>query len=467
MIPDRNSTQADEDERKQVTQELALRFSGQQLFLVGGCVRDELLGRRGGDLDFATDCRPEETRARVESWADELWTVGEKFGTIGLRKGNVKAEITTFRRESYQQESRHPQVRFQHDLQSDLERRDFTINAMARAAPEGKLVDPFGGQADLARRLVRFVGRSAERIQEDPLRMLRGVRFCAQLDFQLEEETELAIRRQAGELQRISRERIREEFEGILLSERPARGIRQVVALGLARSFLPELEGLHLPQAGGRHLKDVLDHTLEAVELAPRERVLRWALLLHDIAKPETFSEDEAGVHFYRHEELGAEKAAAILQRLRVPREVVERVAKLVRNHLRIPSYRAEWSQGAVRRLMFELGEDLEAAMALSVADVRASDPSDYGGFVARLNELEARMAEVGRAQELVEMRPLLNGEEIMVLLGIAPGPRVGEVIRHLMDRQVEGDIATKEEATREVLARFGDKLAGGDAAAR
>ena len=437
-------------------QRLAQAFSDRQLFLVGGCLRDQLLGRPISDLDLGTDARPDEIRQRVESWADAVWMVGEKFGTVGLEKDGTKAEITTFRAETYDGVSRKPEVAFGSDVRADLSRRDFTINAMGRNVHTDELLDPFYGQSDLEACIVRFVGDPAARIGEDPLRMLRAVRFCAQLGFELDPEAAAAIGQAAGELRRISWERIRDELDGILLSPHPDEGLRLTIDLGLAHHFLREVLNLHLPEPSRHHLKDVLEHTLDTVSCLAPEKVLRYAALLHDIAKPETFSSDESGVHFYRHEHIGAERAREILSRLRHPAAFIEQVVGLVRHHLRIPYYSSEWSDAAVRRLMFDLGDQLEAAIALAEADVRASDPLDYPDFEHQLQELRARIREVGEAAELARMKPLLNGDEVMELLGIGPGPQVGEVLNFLLDQQIEGKIETREEAVAIVRQRFG-----------
>ena len=437
---------------------LAEAFAERQLFLVGGCLRDQLLGREVSDLDLATDARPEETRRRVEKWADAVWLVGERFGTVGLEKEGLKAEITTFRTEAYDGISRKPEVTFGTDVRADLARRDFTINAMARSVHTDELLDPSQGRRDLAARVVRFVGNPEERIREDPLRMLRATRFCAQLEFELDPAAAAAIARAAAELRRISWERIREELDGTLLSSRPSGGLRLMLDLGLAAHVLPELTNLHLPEPGRHHVKNVLEHTLDTVDFVAAERILRYAALLHDIAKPETFSADESGVHFYRHETIGAERARAILTRLRQPAALIEKIAQLVEHHLRVPYYQSEWRDSAVRRLMFDLGERLEAEIALADADVRASDPSDYPEFEQRLEELRARIGAVGEAAELARMKPLLNGEEVMELLGIGPGPRVGEVLQFLLDQQIEGDITSREQALAAVRERFGNR---------
>ena len=440
----------------QLSRQLAAAFSDRQLFLVGGSLRDQLLGRPIKDLDLATDARPEEIQHRVGRWADSVWSVGEKFGTVGLLKDGIKAEITTFRADTYDGASRKPEVTFGDDIVADLERRDFTINALARNLHTGELLDPLGGQQDLTERLVRFVGAAEQRIAEDPLRLMRAVRFCAQLGFELEPATAVAIAKAPHELARISRERIRDELDGMLLSDHPVEGLRLLIDLGLTERVLPELLRLHLPQPARHHLKDVLDHSLDTVAFVPPEKALRYAALLHDIAKPDTFSTDETGIHFYRHEELGAQRAREILTRVRQPAALIEQVAVLIGHHLRIPFYSPEWSLSAVRRLMFDLGDELDNAIALAKADVQASDPSDFPEFEQRLVELRSRIAEVGEAATLAAMKPLLNGNEIMSLLHLPPGPRVGEALQFLLDQQIEGNITTREEAEEAVRREFG-----------
>ena len=434
---------------------LAQAFSGRQLFLVGGSLRDHLLGRGSKDLDLATDAHPQEIRRRVEPLADAVWSVGEKFGTIGLSKDGLKAEITTFRADTYDRVTRKPEVAFGDDILEDLARRDFTINAIARNLLTGELLDPYRGRKDLEARLVRFVGDPPTRIAEDPLRVLRAVRFCAQLDFELDPTAAVVIGQSVGELQRISWERIRDELDGIVVSPHPRDGLRLLIDLGLAQCVLPELLTLHLPEPGRHHMKDVLEHTLDAVEFIAPDKFLRYAALLHDVAKPETYSADETGAHFYRHEKLGAAKARAVLARLRQPAAFIDQVAKLIEDHLRVPFYTSEWSDSAIRRLMFELGDQLEAAIALADADVRASDPSDYPEFQTRLRELRTRIRGVGEASELARMKPLLTGDEVMSLLGLAPGPKVGEVLQFLLDQQIEGKITTREEAETAVRSAF------------
>jgi len=438
-----------------IVKKLAKAFSDRQLFLVGGYLRDRLLGKEVSDLDLATDVRPDEIRERVASCAGSIWTIGEKFGTVGFSVGDTKAEITTFRADTYDGVSRKPEVEFGDSIEDDLIRRDFTINAMAHNVHTDELLDPYGGRDDLKAKLVRFVGDAEQRIQEDPLRMLRAIRFCSQLGFELDPVATTAIGTRAVELERISRERIRDELDAILMSSRPSEGIRLAIDAGLARYFMPELFRLLLPEPARYHIKDLLEHTLDTVRLVPQKKALRYAALLHDVAKPETFKGDESGVSFHRHEQIGAERATEILTRLRQPTYFIDYVAKLIRHHLRIPNYRSEWTDSAVRRLMYDLGEQLDEAMELAEADVRASDPVDLPDFLRRMQELRTRMAQIGEASEIARLKPLLNGEEVMDLLGIEPGPQIKEVLDFLLDEQIEGRIQTREAAKTVVRARF------------
>lgn len=442
---------------RDLIKELARIFIDRQLFLVGGCLRDQLLGKETNDLDLATDARPDDIRRRIEPWADSVWLAGEEFGTVGLAKEGIKAEITTFRADVYDGVSRKPEVAFGDDIRDDLARRDFTINAMAENVHTGEVLDPFGGQNDQRARLVRFVGAADTRIREDPLRMLRAVRFCAQFGFELDPLAAATIATSGAEIGRISWERIRDELDSILLSPGPDEGLRLTIDLGLAQHFMPEVLRLHLPEPYRHHMKDLLDHTLDAVRLVPEDKVLRYAALLHDIAKPETFTGDDSGVHFYRHEQLGADEARSMLVRLRQPAAFIEQVEKLIRHHMRIPCYRSEWTDGAIRRLMYELGDRLEDAMILAEADVRGSDPANLPEFEARLKELRARIQAVGDAAEIARMRPLLSGDEVMEMLRIGPGPRVGEVLGFLLDEQIEGRVESREQAIAAVREKFGE----------
>jgi len=446
------------------TSELLLRLhrafdqAGKQLYLVGGSVRDLLLGRPRQDLDLATDARPEETKAILRQLRpDALYTVGEKFGTIGAVFNGHRVEITTFRSEQYTPGSRKPEVDFGTSLEGDLSRRDFTINAMARNLTTGEIIDPFGGLKDLEAGLIRAVGDPDTRFAEDPLRLLRAVRFAAELGFTIDPATAAAIRRQAHRLQEVSRERIAEELNRILLSPRPGLGIRLLVELGLLAHIVPEvLEMLGMPQDRGRY-KDVFTHTLAVVENVPPNLVLRWAALLHDIAKPRTISFDEKGeVSFIGHELVGEQMTREILRRLRFDNRTIKKVAKLVRMHLRPNQYGPDWTDSAVRRLVREAGDDLEELLILSRADVTSARPARRRAARTRVDELERRIRELAERERIEALKSPLDGHELMAMFGLGPGPWIRPIKDYLQELVIEGQLAPDDKETaRELALKF------------
>src|SRR6266849_3640927 len=344
--------------------------------MVGGTVRDVLLHRgKSNDADLATDARPDEVKLIVApTRPGAVVLVGERFGTVRLHYDNEIIEITTFRSEQYNAESRKPEVCFGTNLEDDLLRRDFTINAMARHPLSGQISDPFGGQQDLEAHILRAVGNEPDkRFDEDPLRLMRAVRFAAQLDFSIESETMNSIIRQAPKLQKISRERIRDEMNKLLVSPHPAKGLDLLVELGLMEWIVPEVLELRgvsqQPQAAVRS-KDVYAHVLRVVERSSPRLVTRWGALLHDIAKPRTRTVEDGKVHFFGHEEVGAYMARDILKGLHFDRDFIERVSQLVRLHMRVNAYTTDWTDGAVRRLMLESDGNLADLLDLSRADI-------------------------------------------------------------------------------------------------
>src|SRR5690606_9738781 len=331
-----------------VADELARRFNaaGHQLHLVGGPVRDALLGRLGNDLDFCTDAHPDQTLKLLEGWAEATWETGREFGTIGAARRGLRLEITTFRAESYDGVSRNPEVRYGTSLVEDLRRRDFTVNAMAISLPDHRFTDPHGGLADLARRVLRTPGTPEESFQDDPLRMLRAARFVSQLRFRVDPAVRAAMEAMAGDLNRITAERIRDEFTKLLCGADPVTGLRLLVDTGLADQFLPELPGLRLEIDEHAQHKDVYEHTLTVVanamsyEEGEPDFILRMAALLHDIGKPATKAVGPDGrVSFHHHEVVGARMARARMKALRYPKDVTSAVAKLVALHLRFYGY--------------------------------------------------------------------------------------------------------------------------------
>jgi poly(A) polymerase len=342
---------------------LGRAFAGadRALYLVGGPVRDLLLGRRSTDLDFTTDARPDQVKQLLRrAGADHIFAIGEKFGTIGGVFGEEVVEITTYRSEQYEAGSRKPAVEFGDSLEGDLSRRDFTVNAMAVEIPGGRLVDPFGGRADLEARLIRAVGVAEDRFADDPLRLLRGVRLAAQLAFEIEPETRRAIVACADTLASISRERIAQEMAKLLTSRLAGLGIRLLTDLGLMRQIVPEVLAMRgMLQDATYHHKDVFDHTVQVVDQSPPRLVVRWAALLHDIAKPRTRSVDDGVVHFFGHENLGEKMSRKILLGLKLDRDTINRVGLLVAMHQRANAYEDDWTDGAVRRFIREAGEIL------------------------------------------------------------------------------------------------------------
>jgi poly(A) polymerase len=440
----------------------AFAAGGQQLYLVGGPVRDALLGRSVEDLDFTTSARPEQVKQLARrAGASGIFTIGEKFGTIGALfgsgdgAGSIKVEITTFRSESYAPYSRKPVVEFGQSLPGDLGRRDFTINAIALDATQsGRLIDPFDGQGDLQRRLVRAVGQPDERFAEDPLRLLRAVRFATQLDFKIDPETVKALRRQAGELSWIPNERIQPELSRILLSERAADGVLRLCDLGLMQELVPELlamRGMH--EDVYRH-KDVFEHTLRVVEGVPDDETLRWAALLHDIAKPRTRSVEGGEVHFHRHEIVGRAMARKILDRLKYPRQLVDEVAQLVELHLRPNSYEPDWTDGAVRRLMREAGPSLPRLLLLSRADVTSRRTERRQAADRRVNQLEARCADLQAQADVASLTSPLDGLELMAMFDRGPGPWIRPIKDHLTELVVDGQLAPEDKERAAEIAR-------------
>jgi poly(A) polymerase len=433
----------------------AFSAAGYQLYLVGGTVRDLLLGRPSTDFDLATDAPPAGVKRLLHAaGAEHVWTVGERFGTIGARLEGATFEITTFRSEEYAPRSRKPAVRFGTSLEGDLARRDFTINAIAQDPRTGALIDPFGGARDLAARLIRAVGNPDERFTEDPLRLLRAVRFVAQLDFRLAPDTAAAIARHADRLADISRERIAQEMNKLLVAPRAGYGIRLLCDLGLMRHIVPELLAMRGMRQDIYRYKDVFEHTLHVVDNVEPELVLRWAALLHDIGKPRTISQVNGETHFFGHEVVGEGMARRILRRLRYDRELIERVARLVAMHQRINSYDGEWTDGAVRRFMREAGEALEDLFKLSRADLTTRREDKRRAALARLDELRARCEAIRAQEDVAKIRSPLDGHDLMALFGRGPGPWIRPIKEHLLNLVLEGKLAQDDRATAERIAR-------------
>jgi poly(A) polymerase len=424
------------------------RLAGHELYLVGGVVRDLLLGRDHDDLDFATDALPRETTKVLRGWAERQYLVGVKYGTVGARKSDRVFEITTFREEVYAEEHRKPAVTFGRDVETDLSRRDFTVNAMAVRLPEGAFIDPFGGVRDLAAKRLDTPLDPEISFSDDPLRMLRAARFLSQLGLSPSARVTEAIGRMRERLRIVSAERISDELSKLLLGAEPAKGLALVVASGLGEEFLPEVPALKLEQDPVQRHKDVLRHTLAVVEKCESDLVLRLAALLHDIGKPRTREIGPDGVSFHHHEVVGARMARERLQALRYPAHVVEDVAQLVEMHLRFHGY-DEWSDSAVRRYVRDAGPLLDKLNQLTRADCTTQNPLKAKQLAALQDDLEDRIARLAEEENLDAIRPPLNGQEVMEHLGIAPGPAVGQALEHLMQLRLDRGPIEKDEAHR------------------
>ncbi len=427
------------------------RIAGHELYLVGGVVRELVLGhvREGAELDMASDAPPPQTIKLLQGWADSRKLVGVRFGTVGARKGDQRLEITTFREEVYPEDARKPAVTFARDIQTDLSRRDFTINAMAIRLPEGEFLDPFAGVKALASRRLDTPLDPEIAFSDDPLRMLRAARFVAQLDLTPAPRVVRAIEHMRDRLSIVSAERISDELSKLLLTPKPSWGLELIVDSGLADGFLPELPALKLEQDPVHKHKDVFQHTLAVVERCEPDLVLRLAALLHDIGKPATREVTPDGVQFHHHEMVGARMADERLRALRFPTGVVEDVKQLIELHLRFHGYGEGWSDSAVRRYVRDAGPLLDRLNQLTRADVTTGNKFRAKQFQALQDELEERIARLAEQENLEAMRPPLDGNEVMAHLGIDRGPLVGEALAHLMELRLERGLIEPEEAYR------------------
>jgi poly(A) polymerase len=446
--------------------ELASLFksAGYKLALVGGPVRDAILGRLGNDLDFTTDAHPKDCEKILNKWADSVWDIGAAFGTVAGKKGEITVEVTTYRSESYDSSSRKPNVEFGKTIEGDLARRDFTINAMALelTTPEPIFIDLFNGVADLQNKLIKTPGKAEESFSDDPLRMMRAARFMSQLNFEIDPSVLVAIKSMATRLEIISFERIRDEFIKILMSPSPRIGITVLVETGLADYFLPEVPKLKLEIDEHHHHKDVYEHSLtvleQAIGLESRldgpNLTLRLAALLHDIGKPKTKQLIAGGgVSFHHHEVVGARMCKERMKKLRFDNHMIEDVSQLVFLHLRFHGYGSgEWTDSAVRRYVRDAGPLLTHLHLLTRADCTTRNKKKAESLAKTYDQLEERIALLMEQEELDKIRPDLSGEEIMQILAIKPSPTVGKAYDFLLELRLEKGPIGKEAATEELL---------------
>ncbi len=435
-----------------------------QLYLVGGSVRDLVLGREHAlsDLDFCTDAAPHESTRILRGWADRLYLVGVRYGTVGALKGDRKLEITTFREDVYTEEHRRPAVTFARDIETDLARRDFTINAMAVRLPGGAFVDPFGGVRHLAAKTLDTPREPELSFGDDPLRMLRAARFVAQLDVTPAPRVVEAIGRMRERLRIISAERIADELLKLVMAPWPGKGLQLLVDTGLCDEFLPELSALQLEQDPVHRHKDVLRHTYAVVENCEPIPTLRLAALLHDIGKPTTRAITPEGVQFHHHEVVGARMAQARLRELRYPNAVIDDVAKLVELHLRFHGYGDGWSDSAVRRYVRDAGPLIDQLNQLTRADCTTRNVRRAKRFAELQDDLEERIALLAEQENLDAMRPSLDGKQVMERLGLAPGPQVGEALAFLMEVRMERGVIDEAEALSLLDAWANERGLGG-----
>jgi len=438
--------------------------AGFEFALVGGPVRDAFLGRVALDIDFTSSATPDQILEIIKPIADANWDIGRAFGTIGARFKKDTVEITTYRTDQYQVDSRKPEVKFGTDLNEDLLRRDFTINAMALRLPEKTFVDPFNGLKDLLAGVIRTPGKPEDSFSDDPLRMMRAARFASQLGFEIEPETFDAMRAMASRIEIISAERVQQELVKLMLGKFPRKGLTALVDSGLAEYVLPELPALRLEVDEHHHHKDVYEHTLTVVEQAidyerdyglEADFVLRFAALLHDAGKPKTRRlEPGGGVSFHQHDLVGAKLARKRMQQLKFDTDTIKSVSRLIELHLRFFGYGDQgWTDSAVRRYVRDGGELLTRLHALTRADVTTRNKRKADRLSFAYDDLERRITALREQEELDALRPDLSGEEIMELLGIKPGREVGEARNFMMELRLEEGSLSKDEAKSRLLA--------------
>jgi len=426
-----------------------------ELYLVGGALRDQILGQDPKEWDMATSLKPSETEKLLKSLgAQNIGTIGRQFGTITAQIENHRVEITTFRGESYSSDSRKPEVNWGTDINEDLARRDFTINAIAYDFVRDRLIDPHSGQLDLNHKVIRAVGNPLDRFDEDPLRMLRALRFAAVLGFSIDQETYNAVIARRERLAIVSSERIAEELNRALLSPQPSRFVRLSVESALVAYFLPELiPTIDLEFDPAEH-KDIYEHILAVLDKTEPKLELRWCALLHDIAKPLTRKKNGGLYSFHGHENVGAKIAQQVLRRLKYPNSFVDYVAKLVRLHQRLPNYNGDWSDGAIRRFVREAGETLDDLFSFAEADVTGSNLKKIASYRQNRQALRERIDELEHQAQIAKITSPLDGNELMAIFKRPAGPWLGEVKKYLLDLVLDGKLKQANKKTATELAR-------------
>jgi poly(A) polymerase len=461
MVPHRFQALVDET----ATLSHAFSAAGKRLYLVGGIIRDTLLDRIRDDLDIdlTTDARPEEIKAILASMGKKggvtsLWTQGEKFGTIGATISGRAMEITTHRAEAYHPDSRKPDVEFSTDIEADLSRRDFTINALALRLPDVELIDPFGGAGDIAAGVLRTPLSAATSFTDDPLRMLRAARFVTGFKLQPTVEILEAVETYGERLSIVSPERIRGELDKLMVAESPSAGLWFLVSTGLAKYFLPELPAMELEQDPIHRHKDVLAHTIAVVENTSTDRIVRLAALFHDIAKPKTRRIGANGVSFHHHDVVGARMTRERMKALTYSNQDIHDVSELVELHLRFHTYQAGWTDSAVRRYVSDAGPLLDRLNELTRCDCTTRNPRKAATLAKRMDELEARIATLRAQEELDSIRPDIDGKRVMEVLGIGPSRAIGEALDMLLQVRLDEGPLGAAEAEQRLIAWWDDR---------
>ncbi len=433
----------------------AFQKKGWQFYVVGGAVRDSLLSLEVNEWDAATDAPPTEIEALLRATGcKQIGKIGAKFGTVTATFESEPLEVTTFRADQYTTNSRAPTVQFGSSLQEDLARRDFTVNAIAVNPLNGAVHDPYGGRDDLANKTIRAVGEPRKRFEEDPLRLLRALRFAVQLGFSIEPDTFEAIRREKERMGILSAERINQEFSKMLLTDKPSQGVELVVQSGLISYILPELiPSIDLEFEVGEH-KDIYQHILQVLDNTPPKLELRWCALLHDIAKPLTRKKIGGEWHFLGHEVLGARLAKTILRRLKYPNEFVDYVAKLCYLHQRIPNDQGNWTDGAVRRFVRDAGETLADLFTFAEADSTGKNERKLAKYRAGRDELKSRIELLEKEAEIAKIKSPLSGEELMKLFHRPAGPWIKPIKEELLRMVLDGELQESDKAKAETVAK-------------
>lgn len=437
--------------------ELASTFrqQGSDVFVVGGAIRDQIIGNNVREWDLATATRPDKTEDILRKLgAKNIGTVGKRFGTITANFHGETVEITTFRTEQYESSSRKPETAFGTDLKDDLSRRDFTINAIAYSPIRKEIIDPFGGQADIAKKIIRAVGKPSLRFSEDPLRMLRAIRFATQLDFDIEPETMRAIIDERERFGILSAERVSQELDKILLSPQPSSGMRLIVESRLIEYILPELiPSINLEFEAHEH-KDIYHHILQVLDQTPPSLNLRWCALLHDIAKPLTRQKINGEFHFLGHENLGGKMARTILSRLKYPNDFINELVHLVRQHQRIPGYDGTWTDGGVRRFVRDAGEALDDLFLFAEADQSGKNERKLALYRSRREELKERISKLEEEAQIAKIKSPLDGSELMELFKRPAGEWIKPIKEHLLSLVLDGKLAENDKVKAMDIAR-------------